>query len=150
MSKFPVWMQHPNVRPAFIDRQNPANSRGVFLGPMQVYSDDQVAQYEAQGYQVCASPDPRNYEVEYGSGNRDVAYEHRDYPMWVTPDVMVADEAEHKAWLARNTPAEVVETAAEVAPPAAAPTDEVAARRAKEAARMRDRRAKLKAARQAA
>jgi hypothetical protein len=150
MSKFPVWMQHPNVRPAFIDRQNPANSRGVFLGPMQVYSDDQVAQYEAQGYQVCASPDPRNYQVEYGSGNRDVAYKHEEYPMWVTPDVMVRDESEHKAWLARDTSAEVVEPAAEVAPPAAAPTDELSVRRARDAARMRERRARLKAAQQVA
>lgn len=143
-------MQHPNVRPAFIDRQNPANSRGIFLGPMQVYSDDQVAQYEAQGYQLCVSPDPRNYEVEYGSGNRDVAYEHQEYPMWVTPDVMVRNAAEHEAWRAGSATAEVVETASEVAPAGAAPTDEVAARRAKDAARMREKRARLKAARQAA
>ncbi len=144
-------MQHPNVRPAFVDRKDSRNSRGVYLGPMQVYSDDQIAQYEAQGYVLCDRPDPRNYEVTYGVGKPDAPYVHQEYPMWVTPDVMVRDESEHKAWLARDTSAEVVVAAAEVAPPAAAPTDDLrAARRAADAARMRERRARLKAAQQAA
>lgn len=99
MSKYPAWMQHPNCRPAFIDRANPRNSRGIFLGPLQVHSADQVEMYEAQGYELCDSPNPNQYQVEYGSVAPAVAYVHQDYPMWVTPEKLVSNEDEHLAWM---------------------------------------------------
>ncbi len=143
---YPCWMQHPNVQRPYVDRQDQRNNRGIRLGPIQVHSDDQRMQYEAQGYEVCVTPSPAQYQPEYGSGPQIVPGKpHEEYPKWVTPSVLVNSEAEENAWRASQPDKCISAASNEVEK-----SDEAFATRSKDAARMAARRARLKAQTEAA
>lgn len=117
---FPITLAHPHYKAAeIIPMPETRSPSGVLLSggtrsiperysPVTARNDDDVAYYEAQGYEVVGKSDPAAY-VKALVAPEAMAYVPERYPMWVG-DKLVASAEEERAALSAlgeaHTPAD--------------------------------------------